>query len=111
MMSTAQQKSVVLFTGPRQFPTSELIPDQRQCLQAITLLNAATGLSREARRVGIALAVMASTESVTGARVERIARHAGLTPARAIAGLTGLHDIGLARRLPSGFGLVWEALP
>ncbi len=103
----SQSNLEVTLTGDLAFP---LLPSDSECLLAVKSINNFPRLSRDARRVGITLACLAS-EGRLAVGVEELGSKSGQHPARVIAGLIDLNRVGLAQRVSGrGFGLVWRAL-
>jgi hypothetical protein len=94
-----------------QVTTETATINERQAWHAVRFFNSAPSLTRETRRVGLALVILARAVRNGEARGEEIAREAGLSTGKTVAGLHALATAGLVRRtLTGGLTLNWQSL-
>ena len=96
--------------SPYQLLIAPATVNERQAWHAVRFFNGAPKLTREARRVGMALVILARAVRSGEASGEQIAQEAGLSVGKTVAGLHALASEGLIARTPRGFALKWESL-
>ena len=113
MVAAAAGSELVCENATKSLYQLSLAPatiNERQAWHAVRFFNSAPKLTREARRVGMALVILARAVRSGEASGEQIAHEAGLSTGKTVAGLHALASEGLIARTPHGFALKWEQL-